>query len=200
MLPLGREQYLGYKAFFLLALRRVAAGIVLFILVSFITVFSHYLLNGLIDLITNAGVSKIEAGNIASMILLYTILIIFWLAVLIIFLGVLISYLEYINHTYTFNEFDIIMREGILDKKETSIPYRQIQDVNIDRSLVYQILGLSDLILRTAGTEEKNEHGMTDINIGPIDKDTAEEIKTMLERKIGVQVTEDEVKADKEQK
>ena len=41
---------------------------------------------------------------------------------------------------------------------------------------------------------------MTEIKIEPVDKNTAEEIQTMLERKIGVQVVEDDVKADKEEK
>jgi putative membrane protein len=133
-----------------------------------------------------------------SAILIYFTLGIFWLGVSFSFLGIFIAWLEYTNYTYRLDEFNLIMKKGILDRKETSIPSRQIQDVNIDESLFYRFLGLSSLVLKTAGTEEKNEHGMNEIRIDPIDENIADEIQKMLERKIGVQVIEDDVKADKE--
>ena len=200
MISIGQEQHLGYKAFILLVLRRMSAGIVFLILVLAILVFRYYLSGGVTTLISMTGVLKTDAANTASIILIYATLILFWLGILVCFIGFIIAYLEYITHTYTFNEFNLIMKSGILDKKETSIPYRQIQDINVDRPLIYQFLGLSKLVLRTAGTEEKNELGLIDIHIDPIDKNTAEEIKTMLGRKIGVQIVKDETRADKEEK
>ena len=195
MISLDQEKHLGYKAFFLLALRRVISGIILLFLVLVILIFSHYLVTALASVITNSGFSKNDASATASMILMYTTIIIFWLGVLSCFLGILIAYLEYINHTFTFKEFDIIMKSGILNKKETSIPYRQIQDVNTNRSVIYQIMGLTKLVLKTSGSEEKNEHGMTEINIEPIDKDVANEIQSLLEKKIGIQIIENKIKA-----
>lgn len=198
MISLGQEQRLGYKAFLILAFRRFAIGLFFLLLVFVILFFRQFLLDSVTNTLVIEGVSKASAAGTASMIMIYLTLVIFWVGVVISFFGIVIAFLEYINYTYQFNEFDLIMKKGILDRKETSIPYRQIQDMNVDRPIIYQLFGLSRLILRTAGTEEKNEHGMTKINITPIEKSTAEEIQKMLERKIGVQVVEDTVKADKE--
>lgn len=200
MLPIDQEQHLGYKAFFMLALRHISAGIILTIFSLGITFFGKFFSSSLVGIVSTFGGTKINSVNISSEILMILVIIIFCIGVFICFLGVLIAYFQYRNYTYRFDEFDFIMKNGILDIKETSIPYRQIQDINIERPLSYQFLGLSNLVIRTAGTEEKSEHGMTEIKIEPIDKDIADKIQSMLERKIGVQVVEDDVKADKEEK
>ena len=198
MIKLGKEQHLGYKAFILFVIRRMLAGIILLAVVLAIVIFANNLSAIVRNIVSLTNVSKENVSGVASTVLIYISIVIFWLGALGCFFGILIACLEYMNLTFTFNEFDIIMKKGILDRKENSIPYRQIQDVNLDRPLIYQVFGLSKLVLRTSGTEEKNEHGLTEINISPIEKNLAEEIQQMLERKIGVQVVEDEVKADKE--
>ena len=200
MIQEAQEQHLGHKAFILFTLRRMSFGFIILVLVLIIAILNEHLLNGTTDILTSGGIAKTEAVGFASMILTDITLIIFGAGILICLLGVLISLLDYKNYTYTFDEFDLIIKRGILDKKETSIPYRQIQDVNIERPLTYQILGLSKLTFSTAGTEETDKSEMTEVNIEPIDKDTAEEIQGLLQRKIGVQVVEDSVKADKEER
>ena len=122
----------------------------------------------------------------------------FVLAILAFLIAFLISALEYRNFGFVFEEFNLILRKGILNRTETSIPYRQIQDVDITRSLGLQILGLSKLNIQTAGHVEKGEEGSAEIVLEPIERDMAEDIRIKLQREVGVQVVESEEKADKE--
>lgn len=74
-----------------------------------------------------------------------------------------------------------------------------MQDINIDRPLVYRILGVSRVVIDSAGHEEFGEsRSETDIVLEPIDEKLAREIRDMLQRRIGVQIVEDEKEADLE--
>ena len=48
------------------------------------------------------------------------------------------------------------IKRGVFSKTENAIPYRQIQNVDIERSLTFQMLGLSRLIILTAGHEDES--------------------------------------------
>lgn len=187
MINFDQEQRFGSMALTLLILRRISAGIILLILVSFSGTINKYFFDSLVGIINITGTSQIFAGYIVPKATADIKLIVYLIAFLIIFLGAFIAWLEYINETYRFNEFDLVMKKGVLDKRETSIPVRHIPDIKIERSLGCQILGLSRLVLKTIDMEEKGKQKMTEIDIYPIDKKVAEEIKNMLERKIGVQ-------------
>lgn len=99
-------------------------------------------------------------------------------------------WLVYINYTFSVTEDSFKIKRGILNKTEAAIPYRQIQDVNIERSLFFLMLGLSRLIILTAGHEE--EKGDTDESGGflpAIDKKLAESLQTELLRRADIQKT-----------
>ena len=49
------------------------------------------------------------------------------------------------------------IRRGILSKEETAIPYRQIQDVDIEQNISDRIWGVARLAILTAGHEEAKE-------------------------------------------
>ncbi len=61
--------------------------------------------------------------------------------------------LVYKNYTFSLEDDAFKIRRGIFSKKETAIPYRQIRDVNIERSVSQQIYGVSKLIILTVGEE-----------------------------------------------
>jgi len=107
-------------------------------------------------------------------------------------IGALWSWWLYKNTTFSLQEFDLKMRSGIIEKKETSLPYRQIQSVDIVRGPMHQILGLSKLVMLTAGHEEAGEKGLTEVVLEPIDKGFAEEVRNALQERIGVQVVREE--------
>jgi uncharacterized membrane protein YdbT with pleckstrin-like domain len=72
------------------------------------------------------------------------------------------------------------------------ISYRQIQNVNIERNPTYQILGLSKLVLETAGREDKGEEGTSEVVLEAVDKKLAEEMRDKIIKKIGVQIVRPE--------
>jgi uncharacterized membrane protein YdbT with pleckstrin-like domain len=98
--------------------------------------------------------------------------------------------IQFQNHTFTLEEFGLKMQEGIINKTEVSIPYRQIQDINLMRSWLHRLFGVSRLIMITAGNEEAGTHEEADTIFDPIDANLAEELRTYLGQKIGVQIVQ----------
>jgi uncharacterized membrane protein YdbT with pleckstrin-like domain len=90
------------------------------------------------------------------------------------------------------------MHSGVLNKKQTVIPYRQIQSIDVVRNVSHQMLGLSKVVILTAGHEEADERGLVEVRLDPVDKDRAELIRELLQRKIGVEVVKTEREADLE--
>ncbi|MEX2514752.1 MAG: PH domain-containing protein [Candidatus Paceibacterota bacterium] len=65
---------------------------------------------------------------------------------------------------------------GVISKSYTSIPYSRIQNVNIERSLLERMLGISTLQIQTAGTGMIQAEG----RVPGIEKDTAEEVREAI--------------------
>lgn len=196
MIEVGVEQRLGRKAFILLFSRKAIVAI-LFIIISLVLLgLSSSIIKGL-ALITSMGgqATATSVGPISSGVSLI-VSGCFLFGIFILLLSFVTTWIQYHNFSFDFGEFDLHLKRGIIDRKETSIPYRQIQDVNIERNFDHQLMGLAKVILTTAGHEENGEQGMSEIVLEPIDKDMAQEIRTLLERKIGVQVVVDQKVAD----
>ena len=76
------------------------------------------------------------------------------------------------------------IRRGVFHKEEFAIPYRQIQNIEIERTFRQQMLGLSTLIILTAG----NEAGQTGSDapegiIESVDREVAERVRDELLRR-----------------
>jgi uncharacterized membrane protein YdbT with pleckstrin-like domain len=197
MITLNEERHLGGKAFIIFFLRKTVWAFIFLILLIVILPIRDGVMNWLTTSPSTALVSDNIINSVASVFGL-VVTALFFLMILFFFGGFIISYLEYKTYTYTFEEFDLKMRRGIFVRKENSVPYRQIQDVDTEQGALYQMLGLSKVIIMTAGHEESSEHEKTEILLEPIDRETAEEIRAKLEREIGVQVVESEKEADRE--
>jgi len=65
--------------------------------------------------------------------------------------------LTYHFYLYDLSASGLAVEKGVIYKKYTTIPYERIQNVDIDRSLLARILGLSSLSIQTAGTSGKAE-------------------------------------------
>jgi putative membrane protein len=128
--------------------------------------------------------------DLASGYLALIIFVLQGLAVLGFFLGFLVAWLVYYFYTFTMEEFDLRLKRGVLHREEISIPYRQMQNVNIVRSLFYQIIGVSKLYIDSAGHEEPGAPDESEIILKPIEKEVAEQIRSLLEHRIGVQMVE----------
>ena len=198
MIPLNQEQWLGEKAYLLMASRKMMPGVIMLLISAILLSLKNIIVSVVYSGFTAGGnggaATAMSIGSASTIVIL--ILLIVSLVVLIV--GIIIARLEYKNLTYTFEEFDLRMKKGILHRTENSIPYRQIQDVDIDRTPMLQLMGLSKLTIITAGHEESTEHEKVEVIIEPIQKEVAEDIRQMLERKIGVQVTRSVEEADTE--
>jgi membrane protein YdbS with pleckstrin-like domain len=64
---------------------------------------------------------------------------------------VLIALLTYNNFTYEIDKDGLTIEQGVIYKKLVSLPYEQIQNVNIERTVLDRLLGLSRISIETAG-------------------------------------------------
>ncbi len=198
MIPIGRPQHLGRKTMILMLIQ----GLIPCVLFLFIVIALSFIKN------------RISFGDSSSLDILYQFMpavdpnysvlsnivipVLFFLAIILGGIGILVNYLRYICFKFTLEEFGLRMRKGVLRVEEISIPYRQMQNVDVTRPLFYRILGLSRLVILSAGHEQIEEGDQTDTVFDPIDSEIAEEIRTLLGRRIGVQVIEHETEADKQ--
>ncbi len=85
------------------------------------------------------------------------------------------------------------IRRGILSKEEIAIPYRQIQDVDVDQSISDRIWGVARLAILTAGQEKTGEGNDESEGIFPaIDRVLAESLQTELLKRADIEKVTDE--------
>lgn len=93
------------------------------------------------------------------------------------------AYVEYISFTYAIDDDAFKTQTGIIDIKEMSVLYRHIQNVDIDRPLVYRLMNMSRLVILTAAhqdNEHKDEHDETEVVIDMIDDTEAQTLQEEL--------------------
>jgi uncharacterized membrane protein YdbT with pleckstrin-like domain len=199
MIALNQELHLGRKAYLLMASRKMTAGIVILLIAVIILLASHLIIGWVGKGIAASGTTAIHASTASiSGIVNGATIGLFVLGLLVMLAGLITARMEYDNCTFTFEEFDLKLKRGVLGVKEVSIPYRQIQDVDVERDLSHRMTGTARLIIDSAGHEEADEKNETNIILDPIEEGMAEDIRTMMQRKIGVQVVVGEDQADKE--
>ena len=77
----------------------------------------------------------------------------FVLFIVFLIVSFLVAWLIYANYTFALEDDAFRISRGVFSKKETAIPYRQIRDVNIERSLYQRMYGVSKLVILTVGEE-----------------------------------------------
>ncbi|MCC7569899.1 PH domain-containing protein [Candidatus Micrarchaeota archaeon] len=72
--------------------------------------------------------------------------------------------LRYDNLTYELEENHLIISEGVISKKQVTLPYNTIENMNVKHSLTEQLLGIHTLELATSGTSgiEGTIQGLSD--------------------------------------
>lgn len=70
----------------------------------------------------------------------------------------IVAQLVYQNYFFSIDEEGFQKWYGIIHKNQVSIPFEQIQNVNITRSLLDQMLGLSRIHIETAGGANTQAH------------------------------------------
>jgi uncharacterized membrane protein YdbT with pleckstrin-like domain len=177
--PADKQGYqtLGKKVFwlFFLQISPIALIFLVISIIFFILSFQPFLANTLL-------------GNVQKYALGAT-LITFILSLLVSAISFAFAWLTYTNYLFSMAEDSFKIKRGILSKTENAIPYRQIQNVDIERSLMFQMLGLSRLIILTAGHEDESVKGSDEAEgvIPAVDQKLAEWLQTELLKRADVQ-------------
>ena len=191
MISINVPNNLGRKAFTFLLYRRLIPAIACVCIAIIAAIMGNVLVRGIVDLLSAAGpVSRPVQLAVASFVS-NGIFALIAVGIVIFMIAFVKSSLEYRNLSFTLEELNLKIKRGILSTTETSTPYRQIQGVEIERSVNYKMMGLSRLVLNTTKeTEGSTNHETDRIILEPIDAILAEEVREVLERKIGVQIIE----------
>ena len=184
--PTDKQGYqpLGKKVFWLFFLQISPAGLTILLLsiILLILSFQPFLTNTIF-------------GNVRPYVLGATLLT-FVISILIIAGSVAFAWLTYKNYVFLMGDDAFKIKRGVLSKTENAIPYHQIQNVDIERDFMFQMLGLSRLIILTAGQAEGEKGAPAGTNeakgiIPAIDQKLAEWLQAELLRRANVQkVTE----------
>jgi membrane protein YdbS with pleckstrin-like domain len=85
---------------------------------------------------------------------------------------------RYIQHKFILGEHSFHIRRGIFMVKEKVIPYRHIQNVDIDQPYHYRLLGLAKLNMTTARLDNFEDEQANLIPL--IDKNLARQLSDFL--------------------
>lgn len=173
----GKYHKLGKKTLWLFVLDRIRAAMIL--LVVTIAAFSIQGQPWVATAFGKAGAAYVDE---AAWWLLLLFLVVFALSYF-------IAWLIYVNYKFLIGEDALRISRGIFSKEVIAIPYRQIQDADIERSLYFRMFGVSKLVILTAGREDvKAEGGDEAEGILPaMDKGLAEWMQKELLRRTEVQ-------------
>jgi putative membrane protein len=173
---------MGRKTFWIFLLQRVHAAFILLLLT-----IALFVLSG------QSFLAKTPAGNLAGYAMMAA-----WIAlalfVVVFAITFFVAWLIYKNYKYCLGDDSLKIKRGILNKEEVAIPYRQIQDVDLRRDVSFQMMGLSQIVILTAGHDDNEKPGDDDTEgiLPALDKDLAEWLQAELLRRANVQkVTEE---------
>lgn len=106
----------------------------------------------------------------------------------------LVSWLIYINYKFALGDNSLKIKRGVFDQEEVAIPYRQIQDVDLERPLSFRMMNLSRIVILTAGHEDQPgsgdnplERGESEGYLPALDKDLAEWLQAEILKRANVQ-------------
>jgi putative membrane protein len=87
-----------------------------------------------------------------------------------------IAILKYWFFTFelNFNERNLLVKDGVINKSKTVIQFENIQQVTLNQSFVHKISGVYEVIIDTAGTSD------AEVKIKAVSKLVAEELKDSL--------------------
>lgn len=172
------EQYhtLGKKTFWIFFLQRAHAAFILLLLTLVLFVLSQqpFLVTKQFGDLTRYAVAGTWLG--------------FFLFIIVLAISLFVAWLIYSRYKFCLGEDSLKIKRGVLNKEEVAMPYRQIQDVDIKRDISFQMLGLSRIVILTAGHDDVNPVDDESEGILPaLDKDLAEWLQAELLKRANVQ-------------
>jgi len=202
MILLNEEQRLERKAYILMALKNSVAPLIISVIAIVFWIASRGIGDFIFVMFKLSGSGTEAVSRLISYGVNGVTFVAFALAIVSLVMSLVTTKLNYRNYTFTFEQFGMRLKQGMVRTMELTIPYRQMQDVSIDRGFFHQLTGTSRVIINSAGREEPSTtltpEQETNIILDPIDTAIAEDIRLLLQRKIGVQVVEGERESDRE--
>jgi putative membrane protein len=92
--------------------------------------------------------------------------------------------LAYNNYFYSLDARGISKQSGIIWKRNVSIPYKNIQNVDIDRGILARMLGLSDVQIQTAGLSGGKYGNRAEGRLPGLSVSDAEKVRDEIMKKI----------------
>lgn len=160
---MSKEQRLGYKTFFVFFLQKSFLFWILLLILLASTILS-----------LTSFAKRFSAP--LQMFSSYNLL----LTVAVLLTTCLVSWVQYNTYNITLDENALIIKKGFLNRQEIAIPYRQIQNVNIEQSVVDQLLGVSQLIILTTGESFDDTNKASAKLLPPLDKTLAQQLRQKL--------------------
>ena len=167
-----------------------------------INVFYYYLSKktpiGLVALVISIFISSLKVAMVlklaffvslstSAMIVSYFINGLFLISALLIIYGIVMSYISYIGCSYNLGENAFSITKGYFNKREISIPYRQIQNIDIEQSFQFKMMGVCKLVILTAGNDNNNQNGEAEGVFDVIDFKIASNIKESILQKSNIE-------------
>lgn len=171
------NQKLGIKVFYYYLSKKISVGLILIIFSFIIASLKKSIISKVVLVFPQSTSSNIVG---------YFIAILFIISILFIVGGVIASLIDYLSNSFNLGENAISIKRGFISKKEISIPYRQIQDINIEQSLNFKMMGISKMILLTAGDDDNDKEGESEGIFKVIDMGIAEKIKEYILQKTNI--------------
>ena len=126
---IGRKERLGKRALSFIISKHARLAIVLFVIAALAFFARH-----------SVGANAFMDQVVMWSLVLFPVFLVY---------GFLVGWIVYANYSFMLETDAFEIRHGVFSKEETAIPYRQIRDVNITRSLAQQMAGVSTLIILT---------------------------------------------------
>ncbi len=164
-------QHLGSRTFAVFVIQRMEPAIMLFALSALCYFGQNFVLDTYIPILSLATSITLLLGLIAFGV------------------AFIVAWIVYINYKFSMSENALLIERGVFHKEEVSIPYRQIQNVNIARLLPDRILGVGRLIILTAGEDDSGgekdakSHGVLPV----LERHLAETMRNELVRRSNIQ-------------
>ncbi|MDE2188308.1 MAG: PH domain-containing protein [Patescibacteria group bacterium] len=159
--PLDKNGYrrLGHSTLYFLLIKYGFPAIILFLIElvllgaaaggNVLPPFSEWVSSSLIV----GSIVRFAAGTVPALILISLLV------------AAIMAYGWYWSFRYRLGDNDLSFEKGLISIQEISVPFRQIQNVDIEQSVLYRIFDLADLVILTAGHEDPEHLGKSESEI-----------------------------------
>lgn len=179
---MNNKQKLGIKVFYYYLSKKISVGIFLFVVSIFITSLNDAMV---------VKADLLFSTETSVLVVKYFVYAAFFISTLFTLYGLLSSWLSYISCDFSLDENAFNIRRGFFTKKEISIPYRQIQNINIEQSLSQKMMGIGKLVILTEGSHSEISTTKSEGSFDIIDYDLAHKIREFILQRANLQIVKD---------